>query len=160
MRSLIRKPTFRAESGSALIVSLVMLLLISLIGISSMQGTVLQERMASNLQDRNIAFQASERALKVGENWLVSNPRSALLNDSLENPASWSGGGNDTVTLNTGDEQLASQPQYHVGWLGDYCPPSPEGSLPCYDRFAVTSRSEGGTSTSVVILQSTFMPKP
>ncbi|SET73524.1 type IV pilus assembly protein PilX [Marinobacter segnicrescens] len=160
MRNVTPKTTFSTEAGSALIVSLVMLLLISLIGISSMQGTVLQERMASNLQDRNISFQASERALKVGENWLVDNPLSALLNDSLENPASWAGGGNDTVTLNTGDDQLASQPEYHVGWLGDYCPPSPEGALPCYDRFAVTSRAVGGTSTSVVILQSTFMPKP
>lgn len=160
MKSRLQNLPVRSESGSALIVSLVMLLLISLIGISSMQGTVLQERMASNLQDRNIAFQASERALKVGENWLVSNPSSAVVNDNLDNPASWNGGGNDAVTLNTGDDQLSSQPRYHVGWLGDYCPPSPEGNLPCYDRFVVTSRAEGGTSTSVVILQSTFMPKP
>ncbi|MCK7545425.1 PilX N-terminal domain-containing pilus assembly protein [Marinobacter bryozoorum] len=155
-----RTPAVGGESGSALIVSLVMLLLISLIGISSMQGTVLQERMSSNLQDRNIAFQASESALKVGEDWLAANPLAALTNERLDSPATWAGGGDNILPVIVGDEQLVSQPKYYVGWLGDYCPPSPEGSLPCYDRFAVTSRAEGGTSTSVVILQSTFMPKP
>lgn len=148
-----------SQVGSALIVSLVMLLLISLIGISSMQGTILQERMASNLQDRNIAFQASERALKVGENWLADNANAAILNDRLVTPSNWNGAGNNSVALDTDDDQLSAEPAYHVGWTADYCP-SPEPGSPCYDRFAVTSRAQGGTDTSVVILQSMFMPEP
>ena len=52
------KLRLKDEAGSALIVSLIMLLLLSLIGLSGMQSTILQERMASNLHDRNIAFQA------------------------------------------------------------------------------------------------------
>lgn len=148
-----------SEQGSALIVALVMLLLLSLIGISSMQGTVLQERMASNLQDRNIAFQASERALKVGEDWLADNGTSAISNDRLADPFAWNGTGTDAVTLTTGDDQLSAEPAYHVGWVGYYCP-SPVVGAPCYDRFAVTSRAQGGTDTSVVVLQSVFMPQP
>lgn len=150
----------RYQVGSALIVSLVMLLLISLIGVSSMQGTVLQERMASNLQDRNIAFQAGERALKAGETALAANALGYITNNRLADPFNWDGAAGAGVTeLVTNDNQLSAEPDYHVGWVADYCP-SPEPGDPCYERFAVTSRAQGGTDTSVVILQSMFMPEP
>lgn len=148
-----------AQRGSALIISLVMLLLISLVGVSSMQGTILQERMASNLQDRNIAFQASERALRVGENWLAANAAAALSNDRLADPETWGGGGTDAVTVNATDDQLSADPAYHVGFVSVFCP-SLEAGAACFDRFSVTSRGQGGTDTSVVILQSMFMPQP
>lgn len=149
----------RHQEGSALIVSLVMLLLISLIGVSSMQGTVLQERMASNLQDRNLAFQASERALKAGEKALAADALAYSLNDRLVNSFIWDGSGANATTLATGDDQLSEEPDYHVGWVAEYCP-SLEVGDPCFERFAVTSRAQGGTDTAVVILQSMFMPEP
>ncbi|KPQ01846.1 PilX N-terminal domain-containing pilus assembly protein [Marinobacter sp. HL-58] len=149
----------RMEAGSALIVSLIMLLLLSLIGLGGMQSTILQERMASNLHDRNIAFQASERALREGEDWLVDSSTNALTNDRLDEPASWDGNDADAVTVETLDDQLFADPAYHVGWVAEYCP-SPVAGDPCYDRFAVTSRAQGGTDTSIVILQSMFMPEP
>ncbi|MEO9586355.1 MULTISPECIES: PilX N-terminal domain-containing pilus assembly protein [Pseudomonadota] len=146
------------QSGSALIVSLIMLLLISLIGVGSMQGTILQERMASNLHDRNIAFQASERALRVGENWLAASAGSALTNDRLDDPESWDGA-TDAVTVAANDDQLSADPAYHTGWVAVFCPGLQAGAA-CFDRFAVTSRGQGGTDTSIVILQSMFMPQP
>ena len=146
------------QSGSALIVSLIMLLLISLIGVGSMQGTILQERMASNLHDRNIAFQASERALRVGENWLAASAGSALTNDRLDDPESWDGA-TDAVTAAANDDQLSADPAYHTGWVSVFCPGLQAGAA-CFDRFAVTSRGQGGTDTSIVILQSMFMPQP
>lgn len=147
-----------SQSGSALIVSLIMLLLISLIGVGSMQGTILQERMASNLHDRNIAFQASERALRVGENWLAGSAGSALTSDRLDAPESWDGI-TDAVTVAANDDQLSADPAYHTGWVSDFCPGLQAGA-PCFERFAVTSRGQGGTDTSIVILQSMFMPQP
>lgn len=151
-----------AQTGSALIVSLVMLLLISLIGVGSMQGTILQERMASNLHDRNIAFQASERALRRGENWLTSNTVVAgtNTNDSLLDPGAWGGGGGDEVTVVTGDAQLSANPSYHVVRTGDACVGVGAGVIECYERYVVTSHGQGGTATSVAILQSAFMPEP
>jgi type IV pilus assembly protein PilX len=147
------------QRGSALIVSLIMLLLISLIGVGSMQGTILQERMASNLHDRNIAFQASERALRVGENWVAANAGVAQTNDRLDDPESWDGTGANAVTVATGDGQLSADPDYHAGWVSVFCP-SPQAGAACFDRFSVTSRAQGGTDSSVVILQSMFMPQP
>lgn len=124
-----------------------------------MQGTILQERMASNLHDRNIAFQASERALRVGENSLIANALTALTNDRLDDPSVWNGAGANAEEVTTGDPQLSEDPSYHIGWLSTFCP-SLQAGASCFDRFAVTSHGQGGTTSSLVILQSMFMPQP
>jgi len=51
-----------------LVVSLVFLLLLTLIGISSMQNATLQEKMAGSVRFRNESFQTAEAALRLGEN--------------------------------------------------------------------------------------------
>lgn len=55
------------QSGMALIVSLVFLLLLTLLGISSMQNANLQEKMAGSVSLRNVSFQTAEAALRSGE---------------------------------------------------------------------------------------------
>ena len=55
------------QSGAVLIISLIMLLLLTLIGTTAMQSTSLEEKMAGNMRDRNIAFQAAESALRDAE---------------------------------------------------------------------------------------------
>lgn len=56
-----------AQSGMALIVSLVFLLLLTLLGISSMQNANLQEKMAGSVSLRNLSFQTAEAVLRLGE---------------------------------------------------------------------------------------------
>ena len=51
----------------ALLVSLVFLLLLSMIGLSSLQNAMLQEKMSASLTLNNRAFQAAEAALRLGE---------------------------------------------------------------------------------------------
>jgi type IV pilus assembly protein PilX len=60
----------RREQGSALIVALVFLLAMTLIGVAAMQGTTQEEKMANNMRNRNLAFQAGESVLRDGEEWL------------------------------------------------------------------------------------------
>jgi type IV pilus assembly protein PilX len=55
------------QSGMALIVSLVFLLLLTLLGISSMQNANLQEKMAGSISLRNVSFQTAESTLRLGE---------------------------------------------------------------------------------------------
>ena len=57
------------QRGVVLIVSLIFLLVLTLIGVTASQSTILQERMAGNVKDRNMALQASEAALRAGETW-------------------------------------------------------------------------------------------
>ena len=55
------------QQGMVLVVGLIMVLLITIIGVSAIRGSGLQESMAGNMRDRNIAFQAAESALREGE---------------------------------------------------------------------------------------------
>lgn len=55
------------QRGMALLVSLVFLLLLTLIGLSSMQSATLQEKMTSSVMLRNQSFQMAEAALRIGE---------------------------------------------------------------------------------------------
>lgn len=57
----------KKQKGATLIIALIMLLLLTIIGMASISDTNLQEKMAGNLRDKNIAFQAAESALRKGE---------------------------------------------------------------------------------------------
>lgn len=65
------------QRGMALLVSLIMLLLLTMIGISSMQNATMQEKMSGSVMNRNQSFQIAEASLRVGEN-LVSATSYAL----------------------------------------------------------------------------------
>ncbi len=56
--------TRNTQRGAALIVGLMMLTVLTLINVTAMQSTILQEKMAFNLQDRNKALQAAESAAR------------------------------------------------------------------------------------------------
>ncbi|WP_122472080.1 PilX N-terminal domain-containing pilus assembly protein [Pseudomonas syringae] len=66
-------PTFAArQRGMVLLVSLVFLLLLTMLGISSMQNATLQEKMAGSVGNRNKSFQMAEAVLRRGESTIVS----------------------------------------------------------------------------------------
>jgi len=58
------------NSGLALFISLVMLLILTILGVSAVQTTSLQERVARNARDTSMAFQAAESALRDAEIYL------------------------------------------------------------------------------------------
>lgn len=58
------------QTGASLIVSLIMLLLLTIIGLSAMQGTVMQEKMVGNMRDTHTSFHAAEIALDYSELWI------------------------------------------------------------------------------------------
>lgn len=53
----------RAQKGAALVTSLMILFVLTLVGVSAMQTTTLEEKMSGNLRNTNIAFQAAESCL-------------------------------------------------------------------------------------------------
>jgi type IV pilus assembly protein PilX len=55
------------QSGMVLIVSLFILVLLVIIGVSGMKNTALEEKMAGNDRDQSLAFQAAETALRTAE---------------------------------------------------------------------------------------------
>ncbi len=55
------------QRGIVLIVAMIMLVIMSILGISSVRNIALEERMSAASYDRNIALQAAEAALLAGE---------------------------------------------------------------------------------------------
>lgn len=60
------------QKGAVLAVSLIFLLILTILGVSSMRSTVLEEKMAGNMRDRSLAFQAAEVALRDAEAFIES----------------------------------------------------------------------------------------
>lgn len=60
-------PAFSGQHGAALITSLIILLVLTVLGVSAMSSSSLQELMAGNMRDQNLSFQAAEAALRDGE---------------------------------------------------------------------------------------------
>lgn len=67
-RSVPRKQ----QSGMALVVALVFLVLLTVIGIAALGNNTMQQRMTFGAVERNEAFQAADTAVLSGEAWLVA----------------------------------------------------------------------------------------
>ena len=151
------------QSGAVLAISLIMLLLLTIIGIASMGGAGLEEKMAGNLRDRNLAFQAAETALRAGEEQTKSLvcPISAAVggfypyipvapNIPQINDDSFWLDAQKTYTytgINLANTTSTAQPKYII-----QCLPVSAGIY----YYRVTARGTGGTTDAVVILQSIY----
>jgi len=158
----------RNEHGAALIISLIFLLVLTLLGVGAMRTTNMQERMAGNLRDSNLAFQAAESALREGEQILqqatlpVFGGTGGLLQrqDEAGQASFWRTYAWDTNSMTaTGVAGTAAAPQYVIEEL----PPVPAtggslrfGALPEVGFYRVTARAVGGTTDAVSVLQITY----
>lgn len=57
-------PLKHEQKGAVLLVSLMILLVLTLIGVSSLNGSLLEEKMAANSQTSTTVFQSAESAIK------------------------------------------------------------------------------------------------
>jgi len=130
----------------------------------------MQERMAGNLRDREVAFQAAESALRMGEGWIQDNRSEAEGNSEISGAeaATWDWGGlpdrpsrsGVRTGLYGGDDriQLHREPVFYVG------PPqllrvNPGETPPRFRQiFPVISHAYGATESTIVVLRSTFEP--
>ncbi|HDZ56623.1 MAG TPA: hypothetical protein ENI17_13870 [Pseudomonas xinjiangensis] len=55
------------QRGSVLLICLILLLAMTFLGVSAMSNSTMQERIVGGARDQNVAFQAAEAALRVGE---------------------------------------------------------------------------------------------
>ncbi|CAD7856895.1 MAG: Type IV fimbrial biogenesis protein PilX [Olavius algarvensis Gamma 1 endosymbiont] len=159
-----------SQTGAALVVGLIVLTALTLLSLSGMRNTRLQERMAGNLRDRSLAFQGAEAALRDAEAYLrqADLPRFdgsvPGLIDRRAGPGStayWSGYDWVHASRPAGAALpgLAGQPRYVIERLSAD-PAAGEGQASDPPRtpgfFRVTARATGSSGTAVVILQSTF----
>jgi type IV pilus assembly protein PilX len=65
--SYANRPIPARQRGVALLVVLLLLLIMTLLGLASLRGAMMEERMSASLFDRGLMFQAAEAALREGE---------------------------------------------------------------------------------------------
>jgi type IV pilus assembly protein PilX len=158
-----------------------LLLLVSMIAaIASVRSANLEERMAGNTRDHQVAFQLAEAALRDAElmistdadgpfrplrpNAFAVECQDGLCRSSPDAPqwssfseADWAGaktwayGAATGATLPAGS---AAAPRYVVEYQGTTQPIEP--GKPCIAMFLLVARASGGSAATQVVLQSVY----
>ncbi|UHQ19276.1 PilX N-terminal domain-containing pilus assembly protein [Lysobacter sp. KIS68-7] len=164
----------QSQRGIALIVVLILLVVMSMLAIVSLRGTLLEERMSSNMTDRSLSFQAAEAALREGEALAATKPTipaSGCNNGVCARPLAtdpprwkdatvWAAARQGTALPNT------ARPNYYIEFLANDVPPrgtctttedvSPDATCTVLEsRYRITSRSQAA-GRATVILQTTY----
>ena len=136
------------QRGVALVVALILLIVITLVGLAAVRGTIMQQKMTANFYDREIAFQATEAALRQAEalvhqaSVVPSATSPAVLGFDCRAPLGTIGNTclpdpfNDTNVPVTQIKTVAkgsfdagslsiAQPQYVIEYMGNFQIPSP-----------------------------------
>lgn len=174
----------RKQRGAVLIFCLVFLLVLTMMGVASMESAVLEERMAGNMQDFNAAFQAAESSLQTGEAWLngeitwpatsTDGTTTVWSRDAMDPNAGdslqwWQDSARDSATWwnNNGIEVsavegVATPPHYVIEEVSTITSGQSigigsglQGRVRVFHR--VTARGSGVGDAAVVQLQSTFV---
>ncbi len=166
-------PLRKTQRGTVLVISLLLLVIMTMIGVTAMKTTTLDEQLAGNMRDRSLAFQAAESALRDGEvmmdDKLLDELRSfdgtdGLYYKGLNFPADvadstvWVG---TSSTEYSGDplDDIATTPRYIADVVID------RGNLDMdliadgawdYAVIQLTSRGTGGSNQSQALLRTHF----
>lgn len=169
----MKKPTIQNNArGFALVVALIILVLMTILGITAIRMITAEEQMASNTYDRSLAFQATESALKaievlvesekptpsagcavVGSLMACAAPTNNSTPRWLDTTfTSWT----NSTAVGTGS--LAVTPQYFVEYLGNTfaCRPGDASDPNSCKRYRITARTNGSGNRATVMLQSIY----
>jgi len=161
----------RRARGATLIVGMLLLLLMSAVSLVALKAIKTDERMAGNLQDRYLAFQAAESALRAGE-LLLQEPNLPSFNgtdglyafDDESSPAPYDLDPSN-ARIYAGDLlgiPVAQRPRYIVEEMEAGVEKGSSllvGVGRTYERhpsFRITALGFGRSPTTRVVLQSTY----
>jgi type IV pilus assembly protein PilX len=162
----------QSQTGAALVISLLILLVMTLIGVTAMSSSNLEEKMAGNSRDTELAFEAAEASLRGAEN-VVSNlatlsPFVGCTGSYLyaqgcfpdvTADATWATAASFGGSL----DKIKTTPKYIIEYTGDAGGSQGlnvdnygDSSSEIVSTFRVTARGTGGTDKAVVLLQSFY----
>ena len=167
-----------AQEGVVLFVALILLLILSLLGVTAARMQTGEERMARNEDNQQIGAQAAEAALRNGESLLaggtVSFPSS---NPGMLSPTSWNGG-DPALSVNwsspaqvmsytgpalTSLPAASQSPGLVIETLPAVAAPGVSASVtsltqnsPPVNVYRLTAQGVGADGTSTTVMQSIF----
>lgn len=160
------------QQGAVLMISLMILLVMTLIGVTAMGTSTMEEKMAGNERDLTLAFHAAEAALRQGEEYVTDNVVSTSAFDGATNGLHAQGSNPDVFAAATWATAIdyagtiagvTTAPKYIIEIMqavGDndvninnYGESSGSGQI---TAFRVTARGTGGSDSAVSMLQSYY----
>lgn len=154
------------HQGAALIVGLIFLLVLTMIGVTTIQTSSLEERMAGNRRDSYVALLATETALRSAEGlvntWTEGAP---VFNVTTVPPtpapdpnlaASWSAANSRELTGFVGLQTNGNNPRFMLEKADETTINTENTGITKKDSevFYVTARSTGASGTAQVTVQS------
>ena len=164
------------QTGATLIVSLLILLVMTLLGVTAMQTNILEEKMSGNSKDVSLSLQAAEAALREAEAYVetIVSPAAAFdgntawlypdgTNVDVYADATWT----TARSYQTGNiTNITTRPKYVIELTGEigeattdinidggYTDSSGAGTV---KSFRVTARGTGGSDSTVTLLQAYY----
>jgi type IV pilus assembly protein PilX len=180
MANRIHRGRVTRQRGAVLVVSLLLLLVMTLLGLGASQSTRMQERMAGNQRDLELAMQGAEAGLRAAEDLLPSNRPISLcstngsdcdafventLVDGSRIALDLSRQSNDWWTTWSKEHPanstlgLQRPPQFvseRVARMRDTLSEGDPNIKVVREYYRVTSRSRGLTDSAQVVVQSTY----
>lgn len=167
------------QRGVALFISLVLLLVLTIIGVSSVQTTSLEVRMTGNEHNAMLAFQAAESALRDAEDQLenivstvvfTANGNAGLYSaaqlgtdENWQDANVWTGG--NSIVAATNVDGVSEQPRYIIEHIASVLlednayqqeDPYAASAQDRVEMFRITARGVGGNTNARIMLQSTY----
>lgn len=164
---------FRKQQGAVLVVALSVLLVLTLVGVFSLQSTAVDERMTENLQDLNFSLQATESTLREAESvveglantsgfgtrggfYSFGHAPDPFVDDT------WSGASANISMLDLG---MDNPPRYFIELIGEFSDSvATEFNVLSYGQenagavtvFRIVARGTGTADTAPVVLESYY----
>jgi len=168
----------RKQRGALLVVCMLLLLVLTILAIGASQTTRLQERMAGNTRDIDMAFQASEAGLRAAENYLATTPtlptcldptsascyvleqgQFSTIDLARTDEVWWNDNGKPFGTTSTQEvEGVVEEPRYVIEEFQTvtFSLTVGHGAPPGKTYYKSTAWSPGATDTSHAVVESVF----
>jgi len=169
----------RKQNGAVLFMSLIFLLVMTILGVSSMNDTIMQDKMVGAMQDSNIALQGVETAVRSAESFidgiaavgdfgvtpgLYVEADAATPSADPYDKSTWTNAGSIEADSVTG---LAERPRYYIELSGEVTSDdtalalnqdsySHESGAGIILGFRIVARSTGSTGTSQRLVESYY----
>ena len=159
----------KSQSGMAMVIGLILLVVMTLLAVTAMRSTMMQERMAGGMRDHGRALEAAEAALREGERMLNQAAAPTFPGDGL-----YDAGDDDIPVWEDVDagldssgaleyspdmDDLARDPQFFIERISGIMP-APGSSLEAGASdgtlYRIRARGFGAREETVVVLEGFF----
>ena len=156
------------QRGATLIIAIIVLLLVSMLALYGSRGSIVQNLMARNTRDHDLAFQAAEAALRDAETRLAGFAVGAGMLDHQADTAIatyttadyWLNGYNwsdtNTLSMQGGMAGVSKSPRYVIERLADTAVICSDAVSTPQKHFRATTLAVGKSTETRVMLQAEY----